>query len=368
MSGNIRQFHPPFMESLDKFLLIHAPTLWKMRFHHAVFYGTIAGVLVYIFALTVPIHPKDVFQFRRVAWLLSIGALALFIWWCVQLSHHRIERLFGRTSAAAAFWKFIGYTAVSALIFSTPAIFTQTISDRISARCDRDEILRVYDAYVRYPSPLHTPVLTENMRECTGLRIYDPQDDFDRTAATNAASSQIYAILDLIDSPTSIMVRLEDELYRSFTLFWLMTVYGSSLGMIAFLIDYVRRRVMVMALVILSGGSYLSFIVALTDTLGYSTRLTWVILSLVIFVIFLLAAWSFTHRGNSVHPWAPVSVCGFCLAVPAILQVAVLYAIDKLWLDPVARLFYATVAVILVTLFIPIAHRWLVVLLSLPER
>jgi hypothetical protein len=51
-----------------------------------------------------------------------------------------------------------------------------------------------------------------------------------------------------------------------------------------------------------------------------------------------------------------------------VLQLAVLYAIDKLWLDPVARLFYATVAVMLVALFIPVAHRWLVILLSLPER
>ncbi|MFN0204565.1 MAG: hypothetical protein ACKVTZ_23820 [Bacteroidia bacterium] len=142
MFRQFQKFNPPFMQKIDKHLLLHHPSIWATKIHYVAFFLGIYTVFLRAFSAIYPIRLENLTDPEYHFWVSAIPLMIAFGVWVYQLTLFKVENQFGQTNFLQQL-RTQGLLFLTGFMFITPPfLYSDWLGNRISHKVTTDELVK----------------------------------------------------------------------------------------------------------------------------------------------------------------------------------------------------------------------------------
>lgn len=137
----LRQLTPPALLRLDRYLLLHHPSLWATRIHY--FLPVLLGFagLIFFKDVSTKIELSNVPNMDVQFYGLFFPLILLFLYWVYQLGQHKLEKQFGENPRSQQLSTQFIYLLCTALLVSIPFLHTGILIKKADSLIDKSELV-----------------------------------------------------------------------------------------------------------------------------------------------------------------------------------------------------------------------------------
>lgn len=118
--------NPPFLQNIDRWLMLHKPSLWKTNLHYVIFYTLLSLVLQTTIAILYPVDIRSMVETESIYAYLIIPASICAILWVVKMVQYNIHHTYVKQSILEEFGVF-SFNIIALLLITTQVYVMPTI-------------------------------------------------------------------------------------------------------------------------------------------------------------------------------------------------------------------------------------------------
>lgn len=132
---------PDFLEAIDRWLMLHKPSLWMTNLHYVLYYVLIATIVQTMIALVYPIDFRHTVDVEVLYGFVLVPVLLCGVLWIVKMVRYNIHHTYTKRSIYKEFGVFLLNAFVLTLIMSQtyvmPTILNWKIGHTITEQEDQ---------------------------------------------------------------------------------------------------------------------------------------------------------------------------------------------------------------------------------------